>query len=137
MECGQADRLAYMETIQSRLVWAREQAKMSQAAVAKKAKMSQPTYSELERGLSKSSAKLVQIAAALNVSPVWLATGKGDPSRLTEVKAHPGLTGEQNLLLAAIDGLQAEEIVELINKAYEMKRARDAPQEKNKAKDGR
>lgn len=129
-------RLAYMEnedltTLQGRLKSARAEAKLSQKALAKLGGMSQPTYSDLENGISKSTAKIVELAKALGVNAIWLATGEGERKGKSQIIEYPGLTGEQNLLLAAADGLTALEIVELINKAAEIKRSRASPQKNN------
>lgn len=65
------------ETLQGRMIAARERAGLTQAQVAEKTGMSQPSYSDLEAGKSKSSTLLPQIAFVLGVRPYWLATGKG------------------------------------------------------------
>lgn len=51
---------------------------MSQVALAKAAKITQPSVSELESGETKeiSGPTLIAIAAALRVRPEWLVTGK-------------------------------------------------------------
>ncbi|WP_201543287.1 XRE family transcriptional regulator [Psychrobacter immobilis] len=40
--------------------------------------MKQSTYSELERGLSKSTSRIVEIATLFGVQPEWLANGTGE-----------------------------------------------------------
>ena len=46
-------------------------------ALAKKAGVSQSTIGNLEAGLRESPRQLLEIAAALGVSPLWLKTGEG------------------------------------------------------------
>ncbi|MFB6349450.1 XRE family transcriptional regulator [Moraxella sp. ZJ142] len=67
-----------METLADRLKFARKNAKISQAAVAKAVGISQPSYQALESGKSGKSAFLPQIANALKVNINWLATGQGE-----------------------------------------------------------
>lgn len=62
----------------TRLKQRREELGYTQAKVAKLAGISQPSYGDLENGKTQSSRKLVQIAAALKVSPSWLTTGEGE-----------------------------------------------------------
>ena len=64
-------------TLQHRLKFARKRAKKSQAAVAEAVGISQPTYSDLERGESQGTTLLPQIAFFLGVNAYWLATGRG------------------------------------------------------------
>lgn len=56
----------------------RKELNMSQKELAEKAQITQPTISALERGESQTSGSLAKIAAALNVSALWLETGLGD-----------------------------------------------------------
>ena len=44
---------------------------LSQAALAKRAKVSQGTVAQIELGLNQGSGKIVDLAAALGVSPEW------------------------------------------------------------------
>lgn len=67
-------------TLQTRLKEARRAAGLTQPQVAEKVGMSQPNYSDLERGKNKSSTLLPQIAFVLGVRPYWLATGEGPRS---------------------------------------------------------
>lgn len=74
-----------MKTLAERLTWARERKELTQAGLGKLAGVSQGTIGNLESGLRKEARRIVQIAAALNVDPLWLADGKGaspgsDPS---------------------------------------------------------
>lgn len=52
---------------------------LSQAALAKRAKVSQGTVAQIELGLNQGSGKIVDLAAALGVSPEWLLYGKNPP----------------------------------------------------------
>ena len=56
---------------------ARKHAKLTQAQLGKAVGLKQATISDLEKGDSRSSAYLVQIAKACRVDPHWLATGAG------------------------------------------------------------
>jgi transcriptional regulator with XRE-family HTH domain len=58
---------------------------MSQSELASRAGLTQPTISGLERGESQTSGSIASIAAALGVSALWLATGRG--SREPQIKA--------------------------------------------------
>jgi phage repressor protein C with HTH and peptisase S24 domain len=65
-------------SIGDRVKRARKRIGMNQKELASAIGIKQPTLSELERGESRSSAYLVQIAEACKVNPRWLATGIGD-----------------------------------------------------------
>ncbi|EOD9553445.1 helix-turn-helix domain-containing protein [Vibrio parahaemolyticus] len=52
--------------------------KLNQHEVAVRSGVSQPTISDLERGISNNSTKLAELASALNVNMIWLATGSGE-----------------------------------------------------------
>ncbi len=56
----------------------RKELNMSQKELAEKSNITQPTISALERGTSQSSGSLASIAAALDVSALWLETGLGE-----------------------------------------------------------
>lgn len=62
--------------MQHRLRSAREAAGYSGTQVAKAVGMSQPSYRDLEMGISKGSTKIVEIADFLRVDPTWLQMGK-------------------------------------------------------------
>lgn len=66
-----------MKTLATRLAWAREQKKLSQAELAKKSGVSQSTIGNLEAGIRLTARSITAIATALGVNPVWLAEGKG------------------------------------------------------------
>ena len=55
---------------------------LSQAALAKRAKVSQGTIAQIELGHSQGSGKIVDLALALGVSPEWLFYGKNPPEKL-------------------------------------------------------
>lgn len=61
-----------------RLKFVRKKKNLTQMDVANAIGITQATYSELERGLVKSSGKIVELANLFGVSPTWLATGQGD-----------------------------------------------------------
>lgn len=63
------------ETLAGRLKASRLRLGLSQAEVALRAGMKQTSYSELERGRSKRTGHLAELASALNVDLRWLATG--------------------------------------------------------------
>lgn len=60
-----------------RIKQARKHAKLSQVELAKAVGVEQATISRLERGETRKSAYLPQIAAACGVQHTWLAMGKG------------------------------------------------------------
>lgn len=64
-------------TIGQRVRQARKAARLNQTELAEKIGVKQATISELEIRHAASSKHLVDIALALGVSPVWLATGEG------------------------------------------------------------
>lgn len=73
-----------MESFGDRIKQRRLELKLSQHELAKRAKVSQGTIAQIETGLSQSSAKIIDLATALNVSPEWLLYGRNPPA---EVKA--------------------------------------------------
>lgn len=66
-----------MRTLAERLIWAREQKGLTQESLGKLSGVSQSTIGNLESGLRQSARKIVDIARALDVDPVWLANGDG------------------------------------------------------------
>ncbi|MDP8173651.1 helix-turn-helix transcriptional regulator [Pasteurella skyensis] len=68
-----------MNTLSDRLIFIRENLRLDQQDLAKLANVSQGTISNIENGVTTSPQKLLEIAEALNVDPVWLKTGKGTP----------------------------------------------------------
>lgn len=70
---------AVHESLADRLKWARKRAKLSQQRLADAVGMTQPTYSELESGRSKTTSLVASLADALNVRALWLERGTGSP----------------------------------------------------------
>ena len=64
-------------SIGQRIKHARKQIGISQAELAQKVGIKQPTLSDLENDMSKGTTKLASIAKVLRVRPYWLETGKG------------------------------------------------------------
>jgi phage repressor protein C with HTH and peptisase S24 domain len=56
----------------------RTELNMSQKELSRRAGLTQPTISALEKGKSTRSGSIAQLAAALNVVPLWLETGLGE-----------------------------------------------------------
>lgn len=67
-----------MDTMQTRLIHARERLNLSQQDIADMVGMKQPSYYQLESGKTKKSRFIYEIAQALQVNPEWLITGIGD-----------------------------------------------------------
>lgn len=98
-------------TLADRLKTERERLEMTQVDLARKSGVSQGTIGNLEAGLRKSARNLAQIAAALGVSALWLAEGRGprllgaggDQVRMSLAES-PG--APDPLVLQAIDDLK-------------------------------
>lgn len=56
---------------------ARKEKGMTQKDLASKVGITQPTLSDLEKGESTATSHIAKIASALEVSPLWLETGRG------------------------------------------------------------
>ena len=69
------------ESFADRVKSRRLEMELSQAALAKRAKVSQGTIAQIELGHSQGSGKIVDLAFALNVSPEWLLYGKNSPEK--------------------------------------------------------
>ncbi|MHA6161000.1 XRE family transcriptional regulator [Pseudomonas sichuanensis] len=65
--------------LKDRLKQARKNAGLTQAELADKVGIKQASVSEIERGLTRTSGYLVQLAQACGVDPVWLSDGTGSP----------------------------------------------------------
>ena len=71
--------------LKDRLKLARKNAGITQAQVAEAITgLSQPAYSELERGVSKSTSKIVELASLYKVNPEWLSSGIGEMNDETD-----------------------------------------------------
>jgi len=66
------------DKLKDRLAAARLKAGYSGAQVARAVGMSQPSYSDLEKGIAKGSTKIVEIADFLRVRYRWLVFGIGE-----------------------------------------------------------
>jgi len=75
-------------TLAERLIAKREEAKLSQAELAKKAKLkNQSIIGMLESGARKSSSHIPAIAHALGVESLWLSSGTG-PEKRGDIKTY-------------------------------------------------
>jgi len=111
---AEANRLPDMSTdFGKRIKQARKHAKLTQVALAEKIQLAQASLSHLENS-GFASAHTVQIAAACEVNPRWLATGEGEmelaPREALNVTTLPapalrGLAGVLSELQAVMDGL--------------------------------
>ncbi len=77
-------KFAAME-LKDRLKQARKNAGLTQAELADRVGIKQASVSEIERGLTRTSGYLVQLAQACGVDPVWLSEGKGSVDRTRPV----------------------------------------------------
>lgn len=84
-----------MNTLGERLKARREKLELDQEQLAKRAKVSQTTISDLERGRNKRSKFVGQLARALHCRVEWLEKGRGpeeegeiDPDVLAETLRH-------------------------------------------------
>ncbi len=74
-----AYKLSFMKTtLAERLNLAMKFRNLSQGALAKASKVSQPTIFRLTKGTAVGSKKIVEIASALKVNADWLARGVGE-----------------------------------------------------------
>jgi transcriptional regulator with XRE-family HTH domain len=69
-----------VESFGDRIRQRRIELKLSQQELGKRAKVSQGTIAQIETGISQSSARIIDLANALNVSPEWLLYGKNPPA---------------------------------------------------------
>lgn len=95
-----------MKTLAERLTEERELTGLTQAELAKKAKCSQATIADIERGRNAESAKLPNISAALNLHSVWLKDGVG-PKYLNQTIASDGIYVTNPQLIAALKIMEA------------------------------
>lgn len=75
-------------TLAERLIAARTSRGFGQDVVAKLAKMSQQSYSDLERGKSKGTTRIGSLAHVLGVDAYWLETGieRAEGHQVAEVR---------------------------------------------------
>ncbi|OBX36953.1 HTH-type transcriptional regulator PrtR [Halomonas elongata] len=86
-------------SIGDRVRRARKKAGLTQKELGDKVGLKQATISGLEKGDSRSSAYLVQIARICGVNADWLATGEGDmEDKVTELRPRPYLEGNAELV---------------------------------------
>lgn len=87
---------------------------LSQKNVADRSGISQPVISDLERGRLHSTTKLAELATAVNVNVMWLATGVGEMK-----SAETDRTTELLRLSHAVQklGLSREQIERLVDNA--------------------
>ena len=79
-----------MSTLKERMVKARQEKGLTQAALAKAVGKSQSAIAAVESGRNKETSGLIAIARALDVSPEWLETGVGEMHpRPIEANARP------------------------------------------------
>lgn len=99
----------HASTLAERLVLARRELGCGQDVVAKGAGISQQSYSDLERGSSKSTTKIGSLAHLLGVDAYWLETGNGDMRAIAtsvgEERATYALHPDRKALYDWIDGL--------------------------------
>lgn len=81
-ELNNHNRDMKLMTLAERMVWARQKMRLTQEELAKKAGVAQSTIAGLETSYRQNPRRLPQIAKALEIDPMWLAEGKGDPYRL-------------------------------------------------------
>ncbi len=95
-------------SIGQRIKHTRKQIGMSQAELAQKVGIKQPTLSDLENDMSKGTTKLASLAKALGVRSYWLETGKG-PSELDaadDLTHLSQLSDEAHSVAVAFDSLK-------------------------------
>jgi len=95
-----------MKTLAQRLTEEREAANLTQTELAKKARCSQATIADIERGRNSESAKLPSIASALNLHAIWLKEGIGE-KYLNQNASKAGLYVTDPQLIAALKIMEA------------------------------
>lgn len=76
-------------TLAERLKQAMAARNLKQETLAEAAGVSQNTIHKLTSGKAQSTRKLIEIAAALGVSPIWLGTGEGAPALAPDASKAP------------------------------------------------
>lgn len=97
--------------LKDRLKLSRKNAGFTQIQVSEAVKMAQATYSQLERGIVKSTSKIVEIAQILNVNPNWLATGQGE---MTAKPTIAELQAKINEMQGKVDGVELANPIKLV-----------------------
>lgn len=87
--------ITFVNTLAERLKHARNLRDLTQKELAQAAKISQGAISNYETRLRASPRQLLKLAAALKISPLWLAEGVG----AMEIPASPALTLQDNSLV--------------------------------------
>ncbi|WP_150614996.1 LexA family protein [Pandoraea terrigena] len=100
-------------TLGQRLREARKDAKLSQAELAKRVGIKQPTLSDLENDVTKGSTAIATIAAALGVSALWLAEGRG-PRRGNEPVQNVTAASIGHRRIPLISSVQAGQMTETV-----------------------
>jgi transcriptional regulator with XRE-family HTH domain len=93
-----------MDTIGSRLKWAREQRGLTQAALARTACVLTHAIGQLEDGQRPPPSDVSSLANALGVSAAWLATGRGEwrPAPVPGVGGQPSASASDASAAAAL-----------------------------------
>lgn len=73
-----------MDSLAERLRAARKKAGLTQVALAKASGVSREAIAQIELGLTKRTAKIMELAKALDVSPAWLQFGEEAIDGLSE-----------------------------------------------------
>ncbi|MEM8499920.1 MAG: helix-turn-helix transcriptional regulator [Pseudomonadota bacterium] len=102
------------ENLQTRLLQARKEAGKTQPQVADHVGMSQPAYSELERGLSQGSQHMPQIAEYLGVNALWIIEGK-EPKHPSGRIDSDSSEATNNEMLQMLAGLSTDSLSDLSN----------------------
>ncbi len=90
--------MAAMSHLGERLIQARKLRGTSQAELARRSGVSQPTISDLESGAQVGTKKAPELANALKVDLTWLLTGRGE---IEPRPARRGGDGEERLVFVA------------------------------------
>lgn len=73
--------IAIMTTFKDRLIEARTEAKLTQKELGERVGVTQSTIGNLEAGTRNGTTKIAEIAFAVGVDALWLATGEGEKKR--------------------------------------------------------
>lgn len=108
------------ETLGKRLLQARTASGMTQGELAEAVGITQPSYSALERDISKSTSKIGSLARLLGVDAYWLETGEGPMRRsgLSEALTDYALPAETRRIIHALGKMtdrKRKALLELIN----------------------